>query len=759
MTRCIGILWLRKKLKYEMGSLIMKVEKIRIIQKILFIVTICFLSSSNSVFAAQTNSYDISKGNITINKSGNYTISGKTDKNIIIIKKGVSTNITLRDVEISTTEDNVSILIEEKGTANFILKGNNKITNQCQEGIHVNYGGKFIVASNSTGSLEVAGGITDAGIGGSGAITIKGGTIKAKGGQYGYGIGCGYAYQLDQDYDGEAGSITISGGNVTAIGGKDAGGGIGFSSKKSSGKIEITGGTVYSISGGSGIGSHAFEDKGNKITISGGNVTAIAGAYGAGIGDNLNPNGTSVIISGGTIKADGGMGTAVYDSWFYSNDIRLRQNKQEYDIAAKNITITGGQIFADSCSVQPQNSQGQELYLMLIPSEKGKVTKIIAYQMNYGNKDINSQGILSLWLPRLNSIEGKSCLDVTFSSGKHTKRDDLSTLDVLQDYSRSNDMVFNLSSGSLDVYENGLIYKNKIYRRNSNYTPIKVTGATSDNQIVVHSGKHRFEFENVTVDYSKQTDKMFFVVSGESDVLINSKKQNTIKTGVNSVGFYVGINAKLSFTGNSNENKLTIESYDDSYGFATSDGSIQQFGGTISMTAKQNSVGMYLGNAGVFSLYNGIINGTGNTQNVIYGLNYMRVNVHGGIMNMDNIGYHDEGNEEVIDASNFTISNGEVNISNRMIINAFEVTGGTINAHLLGSGRGSEIFMYQGKIVMDQFITNYANMEYDLAFEYKTPDGVSKESALDTSNIYGGEIIETHKVTIEELDKISYGSC
>nr|WP_308742421.1 hypothetical protein [uncultured Anaerocolumna sp.] len=562
------------------------------------------------------------------------------------------------------------------------------------------------------------------------------------------------------EYDGEAGSITITGGNVAAIGGKDAAGGMGFSSKKSKGTIAITGGTVYSTSGGSGIGAHDFEGKGNKITISGGNITAIAGAYGAGIGSSLNPNGTSVIISGGTIKADGGMGTAVYDSWSYSNDIRLRQSKQEYDIAANSITITGGQIFADSCSVQPQNSQGQKLFPMLIPTEKGKVTKITAYQKSYGSKDINSQGILSLWLPRLESKEGKPCLDVTFSSGKHTTMDYLSTLDVLQDYSGSKDMVFNLSSGSLDVYANGLIYKNKIYRRNSNYEPIKVTGSTSNNQIIVHSGKHRFEFENVTVDYTKQTDKMFFVVNGESNVIINSKKQNTIKVGGNSVGFYVGTNAKLSFAGNTNEDKFTIESYDDSYGFTTSNGSIQQFGGTISMTAKQNSIGMFLGNAGAFSLYNGIINGTGNTQNVIYGLNYMKVNVHGGIMNMDNIGYRDEGNEEVTDVSNFTISNGEVNINNRMIFNTFEVTGGTINAHLLGSGTGSKIIMYQGKVVMDQFITDYSNLGYDTVFEYITPDGsVSKESALDTSNIYGGEIIETHNVTIEELKKISFGRC
>ena len=736
----------------------MKANKRRIFQTMLFLVVICLLWSFSSVSAAQTSAYDISKDTITINKSGNYTISGKTDRNTITISKGVAATITLQDVEISTSNSQkISILIEERGTANFIIKGNNKITNQWQDGIHVKSGGKLIVSSYSTGSLDVAGGLDDSGIGGSGDIIIKGGKIIAKGGEYGYGIGGGYAYQLYQDYNDKAGSISISGGNVTAIGGKDASGGIGFSSRQSVGTIEISGGTVYSVSGGSGIGDNSFESKGNKITISGGNVTATGGAYGAGLGSSLNPDSTAIIISGGTVMVHGDRGTSVYDSWSYSNDMRLRQSRQEYDIAAKSIIITGGQIFADTCSVQPNNSQGQKLYPMLITSEKGKVTKITAYQKSYGSKDINAQGILSLWLPKLNSKEGKPCLDVVFSSGKHTILEYLNYFDLLQEYNNSNDMVFDLSSSNLDIYKNGLIYKNKIYRRNSYDEPIIVTGSTSDNQIIVHSGKHRLEFDNVNADYSKQTDKMFFVLKGESNVIINSKNQNNIKTGGKSVGFYVGTNAKLSFAANSKEATLTIESYDDSYGFATSNGYIQQLGGTISMTAKQNSIGMYLGNAGVFTLYNGIMNGISNTQNVIYGLNYMKVNVYGGIMNMDKIGYHDEGNEEVTDASSFTISNGEVNISNRMIFNTFEVTGGTIQAHLLGSGRGTKIYMYQGKVVMDQFITDYTEIEYDVVFEYKTTDGVSKESALGTSTIYGGEIVETHNVTLEELDQISFG--
>ncbi len=742
----------------------MKVNKKSITRSILLIFFICFLSSSKSVFAAQAKSYDISKKDITIDKSGDYIITGKTDNNTVTIKKGVSANITLRDVELSAAGyQNIPILIEGGGSANFILKGENKIISRI-DGIHVKSGGKFMISSYSSGSLEVIGGMESSGIGGSGTILIKGGTLKAIGGQRGYGIGNGYAYHLDYDNAEKAGSITISGGNVTAIGGTEASGGIGYSSKTSVGNIEITGGTVYSISGGSGIGDHSFHAKGNKITISGGNITAIGGAYGAGIGGNLNPNETSVTITGGTVRANGGTSTSMYDSWSYTN-LSLRGKKQENDIAAKSITISGGQIFAESCSVQPKNSQGQKLYLMLIPSETGKVTKITAYQKSYGSKDINSKGILSLWLPNLNSEEGKPALEATFASGKHTTVDYLNSYHILQDYSSSKDMVFNLSVSNLEVYEDGLIYKNKIYKQNSYNGLIKVTGSTSKNQIIVHGGKHRFEFENVTVDYTKQTDKMFFVVNGEAEVIINSRKKNTIKTGGSSSGFYVGTNASLSLAGTSKEDKLNIETFDNSYGIVTPSGLIQQFGGTISITARQHSIGVYLGNAGTFSLYNGIINGIGSTKNVLYGLNYIHVNVYGGIMNMDNIGYQEEGNEEIMDKSCFTISNGEVNISNRMIFNTFEITGGIINTHLLGCGRGSKVFMYQGKIVMDKFITDYSAPKYDeetndfTVFEYITPDGVTKESALDTSTIYGGDIEETHSVTIEELNKISFGSC
>lgn len=747
-------------IEYKKGEVSMKLKRIHIIKTFIALVIFYLLSSSQTVFAAQTKSYDISKGNVTIEKSGNYTITGKTSANTITIKKGVSANITVQNIDISISDSNkYPILVESGGSANFILKGENKITNRFDDGISVKSGGKFIVSSYSTGSLEVSGGLESSGIGGSGAIIINGGKIKAFGGIYGYGIGSGSAYQYFASYKDEAGSITITGGNVTAIGGAEAAGGIGYSSDKKIGTVTITGGTVYATSGNAGIGDHSFDGKGNKITISGGHVTAIGNAYGVGIGNGLTSTGTTVTISGGTVKAVGCIGITMYDTWSYGNDSRLWKPAQANDISAEKIKITGGQIFADNCSVRPVNAEGQNLYPMLIQTEVEKVTKISVYQKNYGSKDISSNGILGLWLPNLQG--DKTFLEVTFASGKKTTKDACNTRNVLQDFSQMTDIVFDVSISNLDVYADGIIYNNKMYKRYGE-VPIKITGSTSKNQIIVHSGKHRFELENVSVDYRNQTNQMFFIVGGESDVLINYQKQNTIKTGGKSVGFFVGNSANLSFTSTSNENKLILESHDDSYGLATGRGSIKQLGGSISLLAKDKSIGMYLGNEGSFSLYNGKIDGVSSLQSVIYGLNFMRVNVHGGTMNIDNIGYKEEGNEEVPDYSRFTITNGEVRVSNRMIFSRFDITGGTINAHLLGSGSGTSIYMYQGKLVMDKFITNYYEVfeEGSKANTWREDlksGGASTLSALQSAVIYGGEVKETNNVTVEEMNKIMFG--
>lgn len=727
----------------------MKLKKgIKIISYFVVMLLLCVLMPMNIANAVTSISKDVSKGNIVISKSGNYLISGVTNKYTILVKKGVTANITFQSVEITTSEDNIYPLkIEDGANANIILKGDNRIKNNNDHAINVLSGGKLTIASSSTGTLTATGGIEGAGIGGSGSINIKGGTIKAIGGLYGNGIGFGISSKsLWENSDKKAGSITISGGDVAAVGGKNASAGIGYSSTKTKGKITITGGNVYATSGSAGIGGYAL-DAGNDITISGGNVTAIGNAYSAGIGNNISLKNTTVKISGGTITAISDRGEVLYDSNYYPsvNDC--------FDVAADNIIITGGMTFFDSCSSEPKNASGESLRHKIYQSKSGKIKKILVNEATYGIKDMECEGILSLWLP---TAKTNTFLEVEFVSGSKTK---ISKADYNQYTKLPENMNFDLSVSDIELYSNLCIYNNKIYDIMDKNTTIEVTGTTSNHQIIVHSGNHRIEFNNLNVDYTKQSDKDFFVISPRAKVLVHLKNKNMIKTGNDSIGFYVGQNAELSFTASSVEDSLMLESKENSNSIYTSNGRINQYGGTISIKAEQNSFGIYLGNRGVFKLYDGVCNGS-SENSVLAGSNYTNVIVHGGTLNVDTIGCL----EEVTDLSNqnFTITNGQVNVSNRMIFTKFFITGGTINTHLLGSGIGTDITMYGGKVLMDQFITDYSSV-YDkekgkyVSFQYETPNGVSKESMLDDTNIYGGEIKETHNVTVDELKKIQYG--
>ena len=112
-------------------------------------------------------------------------------------------------------------------------------------------------------------------------MTIYGGTITAKGGKSGAGIGGGNSANMDN-------SVTIYGGTVTATGGKEAAG--------------IGGGNA-----GDNLSSDA--EAGNQkgtVAIYGGTVTATGGNAGAGIGGGSLAKGGTVIISNATVYATGG---------------------------------------------------------------------------------------------------------------------------------------------------------------------------------------------------------------------------------------------------------------------------------------------------------------------------------------------------------------------------------------------------------------------------------------------------------------------
>ena len=104
-------------------------------------------------------------------------------------------------------------------------------------------------------------------------------------------------------------SFTISatsGGTLTARGGNN-GAGIGGGDGRNGGTTIINGGTITSTGGyaGAGIGGGNGGDGGTTI-INGGTVTAIAISFAAGIGGGDGGVGTSTVITGGTITASGG---------------------------------------------------------------------------------------------------------------------------------------------------------------------------------------------------------------------------------------------------------------------------------------------------------------------------------------------------------------------------------------------------------------------------------------------------------------------
>ena len=262
--------------------------------------------------------------NLTIKSADGY---GKDNysQTRIQIEANASVSLMLDGVYIDTAKayGGAPLLIAENSTGNvsIILKGENVlIAANHYAAIQKNGDAENIgtLTISGDGSLTAKGGEYGAGIGGgdrgtASNITISGGTITATGGNTGAGIGGGYS--------GEGNHITISGGTVTATSiavGDDVstGAGIGGGFAGMGNDITISGGTVTATSiavgddgtTGAGIGG-GYAGMGNDITISGGTVTAISsatgeyGRAGAGIGGGYSREGNNITISGGTVTA------------------------------------------------------------------------------------------------------------------------------------------------------------------------------------------------------------------------------------------------------------------------------------------------------------------------------------------------------------------------------------------------------------------------------------------------------------------------
>ena len=240
-------------------------------------------------------------------------------KNIItVINNFADTvlNLTLKDVKIDVSDEDekTALSVQGDGNVEIELDGDNELKSGfVRAGLEKNTseGTLTLKDDNKDGSLKATGGANGAGIGGSmnngtNKITIKGGTVEAKGGLYAAGIGGGVV----GSGGGSGKDITITGGRVTAIGGTYAAG-IGGGSGGSGKNITINGGTVTAAGGfnGAGIGGGII-GSGENITITGGEVEAKGGENAAGIGGGGDSGGSNVTVSGAAqVTATAGKGS------------------------------------------------------------------------------------------------------------------------------------------------------------------------------------------------------------------------------------------------------------------------------------------------------------------------------------------------------------------------------------------------------------------------------------------------------------------
>ena len=240
--------------------------------------------------------WDISKGDIIVNAgSGGQTVTQGSQVNV---SDGAPV------IKGSSTENTVTINAEKDQTANVTLSGANIDVSGKSEAAVTTTTGDGNVSIELNGSNALKSGHSHAGLekNNDGNLTIqdkdKDGSLNAKGGQDGAGIGGGSS--------GAGSDITITGGKVTAQGG-NYGAGIGGGAYGNGSDITVTGGEVTANSGnyGAGIGGGGWGN-GNNISISGGKVTATGGTFAAGIGGGMHRDGNDITISGGEVSAAGG---------------------------------------------------------------------------------------------------------------------------------------------------------------------------------------------------------------------------------------------------------------------------------------------------------------------------------------------------------------------------------------------------------------------------------------------------------------------
>ena len=317
------------------------------------------VSMPMSALAAE---WDIGNGDITVNAgSGGQTvtqgsqvdvpdsapvITGSTTENTLTInaESGQTANVTLSGANIDVSGDGkAAVTTTGDGSVSIELNGSNALkSGRSHAGLEKNNDGNLTIQDkDKDGSLNAKGGQDGAGIGGGvygngSDITITGGKVTARGGNYGAGIGGG-AY-------GNGSDITVTGGEVTANSG-NYGAGIGGGGWGNGNNITISGGKVTATGGmfAAGIGGGMHRD-GNDITISGGEVSAAGGRCGAGIGGGLDARGSGDVTVSGDAKlkvrggktGDDGQGAGIGNGGVRDQNGPVNGTEVEPDICALN---------------------------------------------------------------------------------------------------------------------------------------------------------------------------------------------------------------------------------------------------------------------------------------------------------------------------------------------------------------------------------------------------------------------------------------
>lgn len=344
--------------------------------------------------------WDISKGDITVNaESGGQTvrqgggaavpdsapvITGTSKENNVTInaEKDQTANVTLSGANIDVSSaGKAAVSTTGEGNVNIELNGSNALkSGHSHAGLEKNNDGNLTIQDkDKDGSLNAKGGQDGAGIGGgsSGAgsdITITGGKVTARGGNYGAGIGGG-AY-------GNGSDITVTGGEVTANSG-NYGAGIGGGGWGNGNNISISGGKVTATGGtfAAGIGGGMHRD-GNDITISGGEVSAAGGRCGAGIGGGLDARGSGDVTVSGDAKlkvrggktGDDGQGAGIGNGGVRDQNGPVNGTEVEPDICALNPSgkieyYAPGSVMTGTPSKTVTNPTGDHAW------DSGRVTK------------------------------------------------------------------------------------------------------------------------------------------------------------------------------------------------------------------------------------------------------------------------------------------------------------------------------------------------------------------------------------------------